>query len=145
MNRKQYIVLLSSAIIAGLLGGLISGYIFSEKTVIAQEAPQTSTLLQAEQIRLVGSDGKILAVLAVSPDTREPFFAIYSRKDDKYRAMIDIFDGGPRLVLRDVTGQTRVTLGATEVVNKPKGILEKRAVSSLTFFNSNGELIWSAP
>ncbi|MGB9597842.1 MAG: hypothetical protein ACPL7B_16275, partial [Candidatus Poribacteria bacterium] len=101
--------------------------------------------LQAEQFRLVDKNGRILAVLAISPDTREPFFAIYSRQDDKYRAMIDILNGGPRFVLRDVTGQTRVTLGATEVVNKSKGILEKRAVSSLVFFNSNGEMIWSAP
>lgn len=142
MNRKQYIILLVSAVIAALLGGLLSGYIFSEKSVIAQE---TGTMLQAEQFRLVDKNGKILAVLAISPDTREPFFAIYSKHDDKYRAMIDIFNGGPRLVLRDVTGQTRVTLGATEVVNKPKGILEKKAVSSLIFFNSNGEMIWSAP
>ncbi len=94
---------------------------------------------------MVDKNGRILAVLAISPDNNEPFFAIYSRQDDKYRAMIDIFQGGPRLVLRDVTGQTRVTLGATEVVNKSKGILEKRAVSSLVFFNSNGEMIWSAP
>ncbi len=48
MNRKQYIILLSSTIIAALLGGLLSGYIFSEKTVVAQET-QTGTMLQAEQ------------------------------------------------------------------------------------------------
>jgi hypothetical protein len=145
MKRKEYIVLLSAAIIAGLFGGLISGYVFSEKTAIAQETPQAGIMLQAEQFRLVGKDGKVLAALAVSQDTGEPFFAIYSKKDDKYRAMLDIFDGGPRLVLRDVTGQTRATFGATEVVDKHKGILEKRGVASLVFFNNNGELVWSAP
>ena len=145
MKRKEFIILLCAAIIAGLLGGLMSGYVFSEKTAIAQETPQKDIMVQAEQFRLVGKDGKVLAALAVSPDTGEPFFAIYSKKDDKYRAMLDIFDGGPRLVLRDVMGQTRATFGATEVVDKSKGILEKRGVSSLVFFNSNGELVWSAP
>jgi hypothetical protein len=70
---------------------------------------------------------------------------IFRKKDDNYRAMIDLFDGGLRLILRDVTGQTRATFGAIEVVDKNKGILEKRAVSSLTFFDSDGKLIWSAP
>jgi hypothetical protein len=144
MKRKEYILLLSASIIASLLGGLLSGYIFSGKTAIAEESPQTG-LVKAEQIQLVGKDGKLLAILAASEDTGEPFFAIYSRKDNNYRAMIDLFGGGPRLILRDVTGQTRATFGATEVVDKNKGILEKRAVSSLTFFDSDGKLIWSAP
>jgi len=145
MKRKEYILLLSASIFAALIGGLVSGYIFSEKTAVAEEAPPSSIMVQAGQFQLVGKDGKLLAALAISEDTGEPFFAIYSKKDDKYRAMLDLFDGGPRLVLRDVTGQTRATFGATEVVDKNKGILEKRAVSSLTFFDSDGKLVWSAP
>ena len=145
MKRKEYILLLSVSIVAALLGGLLSGYIFSGKTAVAGESPQTGIMMQAEQFQLVGKDGKLLAVLATSEDTGEPFFAIYSKKDDKYRAMIDLFDGGPRLILRDVTGQTRATFGATKIVDKNKGILEKRAVSSLTFFDSDGKLVWSAP
>jgi hypothetical protein len=145
MKRKEYILLLSASIVAALLGGLFSGYIFSGKTAIAVETPPQTGLVKAEQIQLVGKDGKLLAVLASSEDTGEPFFAIYSKKDNNYRAMLDLFDGGPRLILRDVTGQTRATFGATEVVDKNKGILEKRAVSSLSFFDSDGKLIWSAP
>jgi len=145
MKRKEYILLLSASIVAALLGGLLSGYIFSGKTAVAVEPQQTGIMVQAEQFRLVGKNGKTLAVLATSMDTGEPFFAIYSKKDDNYRAMLDLFDGGPRLIMRDVTGQTRATFGATEVVDKTRGTLEKRAVSSLAFFDSDGKLVWSAP
>ena len=145
MKRKEYILLLTASVIASLVGGLISGYVFSGKTAVAQESKQAGIMVQAEQFRLVGKDGKLLAALAVSEDTGEPFLAIYSKKDDKYRAMLDLFNGGPRLILRDVTGQTRATLGTTEVVNQPKGILETRGVSSMVFFDSDGKQIWSAP
>ncbi len=144
MKRKEYILLLSASVFAALLGGLLSGHIFSGKTAVAGETQQTG-LVKAEQIQLVGKDGKLLAILAASEDTGEPFFAIYSKKDNKYRAMLDLFNGGPRLVLRDVTGQTRATFGTTEVVDKNKGILETRPVQSLVFFDSDGKLIWSAP
>jgi hypothetical protein len=141
MKRKDYILLLAVSVISGLIGGFASKIVF-EKTAIAQE--QQGVSLQGQDIRLLSKDGKILAALAVSPNTGEPFFFI-NGKDGKYRIMFNIDQGSPQVIIRDNNAQTRMELGATEITNRTKGTVEKRPESSIVMFNEDGKLIWSAP
>jgi hypothetical protein len=141
MKRKDYILLLVISVISGLIGGFASKMVF-DKTAIAQEGQETS--LQGQDIRLLSKNGKVLAALAVSPDTGEPFFFI-NGKDGKYRIMFNIDQGSPQIMLRDNNAQTRMELGATEITNQSKGTIEKRPESSIVMFNKDGKLIWSAP
>jgi len=143
MKRKDYILLLVVSIISGLIGGFASKIFFEGKTAIAQEGQQAISL-QGQDIRLLSKDGKVMAALAVSPDTGEPFFII-NGKDGKNRIMLNLEQGSPQIVLRDNNAQTRLVLGTYEMTSRTRGTIEKRPESSMVMFNKDGKLIWSAP
>lgn len=143
MKRKDYILLLVVSIISGLIGGFASKIFFEGRTAVAQEEQQGISL-QGQDIRLLSKDGKVMAALAVSPDTGEPFFII-NGKDGKNRIMLNLEQGSPQVVLRDNNAQTRLVLGTYEMTSRTKGTIEKRPESSMVMFNKDGKLIWSAP
>lgn len=145
MKKKEFILFLSASIFAGLIGGILSNQLIFNKTAYAQEEQQYGTLVQAQELRLVDKNGNPLIALAISETTGEPFLVMYSKKDNKYRFMIDIDDGSPRLIMRDKEAQTRIVLGSAEVTSKLKGTIEKKPISSIVMFDKDGKLIWSAP
>ncbi|MGQ9610965.1 MAG: hypothetical protein ACUVWN_16840 [bacterium] len=145
MKKKEFILFLSASIFAGLIGGMLSSQLIFNKTAYAQEEQQYGTLVQAQELRLVDKNGNPLIALAISENTGEPFLLMYSKKDNKYRFMIDIDDGNPRLIMRDKEAQTRIVLGSAEVTSKLKGTIEKKPISSIVMFDKDGKLIWSAP
>jgi len=141
MKRKDYILLLVVSLISGLIGAFATKIIFEGNTAVAQDE---GTSLQGQDIRLLSKDGKVMAALAISPDTGEPFFII-NGKDGKYRIMLNIEQGSPQITLRDNNAQTRLVLGNYEITNRNKGTIEKRPESSMVMFNKDGKLIFSAP
>lgn len=145
MKKNEFILFLSASIFAGLIGGILSNQLIFNKTAYAQEEQQYGTLVQAQELRLVDKNGNPLIALAISENTGEPFLLMYSKKDNKYRFMIDIDDGNPRLIMRDKEAQTRIVLGSAEVTSKLKGTIEKKPISSIVMFDKDGKLIWSAP
>ncbi|MGB9594796.1 MAG: hypothetical protein ACPL7B_00835 [Candidatus Poribacteria bacterium] len=140
MKRGTFILLLIISIISGLIGGIVSKFIFDGKSAIAQE----EISIQAQDFRLVSKDGKVKAALSISPDTGEPFLII-NGKDGKYRLMLNLDHDSPQIILRDDKAQTRLVIGTTEITNRIKGTIERRPESSLIMFNKDGKLIWSAP
>jgi len=142
MRRRNYVILLAISIISGLIGGFASKIFFEGNTAIAQDNQEIS--LQGQDIRLLSKDGKVLAALAISPDTGEPFFII-NGKDGKHRIMFNIDQGSPQVLLRDNNAQTRLVLGTYEITNRNKGTIEKRPESSIVMFNKDGKLLFSAP
>jgi hypothetical protein len=141
MKRKDYILLLVVSLISGLIGAFATKTIFDGNTAVAQEE---GTSLQGQDIRLLNKDGKVMAALAISPDTGEPFFII-NGKDGKHRIMLNIEQGSPQITLRDNDAQTRLVLGNYEMTNRNKGTIDKRSESSIVMFNKDGKLIFSAP
>ena len=144
MKRRDYILLLAVSIISGLIGGVIANQVFNGKTAIAQENQESPALIQAQEFRLVDKQGKILAALAISSSSNEPFFII-NGKDGKHRIMLNIDEGNAQVILKDNDAQTRLILGTSEVTSRVKGTIEKRPPSSLVMFNQDGKLVWSAP
>lgn len=144
MKRRDYFLMIVLTLIAGLLGGALFNWIMVDKTAYAQGAFPHEKMLEAEELRLVDKDGNVLAALAASSDTGEPFLIIYD-KNKKYRTMLGLVDGTARLVLRDSDANTRLALGGTELISTRKGAEEHRAESSLVMFNKEGKVIWSAP
>ena len=59
MNRRESLVMLGAAIMAGLVGGVISGNLFQTVPVIAQETSPTAKVITAEEFRLVDQEGPI--------------------------------------------------------------------------------------
>jgi len=92
MNRKEYLGVLGVAVMAGLVGGIISGNLFKPvpaiqmERVIAQETSHTGKLITAEEFRLVDQDGWTRAVLGMGAEgtlgSGEPFMAIYNKEGE---------------------------------------------------------------
>jgi hypothetical protein len=62
MTKRFSILLVVLTIVSGLIGGAITGRIFTPKVAIAEEAAQ-SKVLTVEGLRVVDKDGKLLIVL----------------------------------------------------------------------------------
>ncbi len=144
MRKRDYVLLLAVSIITGLLGGFIANQVFSGKTAVAQGSEDPPGLIQAQEFRLVDSQGKIFAVLAISSSSKEPYL-ILNGKDGKQRVILDFDEGNPRMIFKDNDAQTRLIMGTSEVTSRFKGTIEKRPPSSLVMFNKDGRLIFSAP
>jgi len=92
MNRKEYLGVLGAAMMAGLVGGIMSGILFKPvpvikmERVIAQEAAHTAKLITAEEFRLVDREGWTRAVLGMDAEgtsgSSEAFFALYNKEGE---------------------------------------------------------------
>lgn len=65
MNRKEYVLMLTLAVLAGLVGGVVSSRFFMGEPVFAQKTPQHPKVISAEEFRLVDKDGKERAKLGL--------------------------------------------------------------------------------
>ena len=144
MRKRDLVLLLAVSIISGLIGGFIANQVFNGKTAMAQGNEDPPGLIQAQEFRLVDSQGKIFAALAFSQSSKEPYL-IFNGKDGKQRVILDFDEGNPRMILKDNDSQTRLIMGTSEVTSRFKGTIEKRPPSSLVMFNKDGRLIFSAP
>ena len=61
MNRKQFLLTLSVAIISGVLGGMLVVWFLMPPSVLAQGEPQK--VIEAREFRVVDEDGGTLAIL----------------------------------------------------------------------------------
>ena len=92
MNRKEYLGVLGAAMMAGLVGGIMSGNLFKPvpvikmEPVIAQEAAHTAKLITAEEFRLVDREGWTRVVLGMDAEgtsgSSEPFMALYNKEGE---------------------------------------------------------------
>ncbi len=92
MNRKEYLGVLGAAMMAGLVGGIMSGILFKPvpvikmEPVIVQEAAHTAKLITAEEFRLVDREGWTRVVLGMDAEgtsgSSEPFMALYNKEGE---------------------------------------------------------------
>ena len=68
MIRNDCIRVMCVAIIAGWIGGMLSGAVLRSDPVIAQESP-AGNAVTAEEFRVVGKDGKVRVVIGTLPDS----------------------------------------------------------------------------
>src|SRR5262249_3740758 len=136
MSKKQYGIVLVVAMVAGLVGGMVSNWFLMGTPVFAQKAPQREKDLQAERFEVVDQAGKLRAILGVVPDgtlslvlndkagrpragltvvsNGAPFVALFD-KDGKLRTKLALEpDGAPSLTLADDNGQARANLNLNQ-------------------------------
>jgi hypothetical protein len=64
----------------------------------------------------------------------------------KSRALLGLSkEGEPQLAFLDHAGQRRLAMGCAEFPNPLTGVQEKRPCSSITLFDEQGKVLWSAP
>ena len=121
MSRKQYISLVVLALVAGLAGGMVSSWFFSNQLVFAREATKKAaeispelSVIMAREINLLGLDRKTRIRLAVDANG-EPGLHYYDEKG-RYRAGFSIGQGTPALTMRDKSG-LRLQSGLTRLMS----------------------------
>jgi hypothetical protein len=121
MSRKQYISLVVLALVAGLAGGMVSSWFFSNQLVFAREATKKAAeispelrVIMAREINLLGLDRKPRIKLAVDANG-EPGLHYYDEKG-RYRAGFSIGQGTPALTMRDKSG-LRLQIGLTRLMS----------------------------
>jgi len=121
MSRKQYISLAVLALAAGLAGGMVSSWFFSNQLVFAREATEKTAeispelrVIMAREINLLGLDRKPRIKLAVDQNG-EPGLHYYDEKG-RYRAGFSVGQGTPALTMRDKSG-LRLQIGLTRLMS----------------------------
>ncbi len=97
----QYAVVLTLAIAAGLVGGVVSSWLFVGTPVFAQKS-EVAEVIRAKRFEMVDEDGMLRAALTLLAG--EPRLFLYD-KDEKVRAGLALVDGEPHLRLFDKNGK----------------------------------------
>lgn len=63
MNKKQYTLTVTLALIGGLVGGMVSSQFFVGQPVFAEKKPAHEKVIRAESFELVDKDGKMRGTL----------------------------------------------------------------------------------
>lgn len=129
MSTKQYGLTLALAMIAGMVGGVVSSWFFIGRLMVAQKIPQQAKVLRAERFELVDQSGKVRAVLdtggraptgesitmieSMTGIAPEPALRLYDR-DGNVRGVFGLWlDEDPVLEYRGKDGKSRVRLAST--------------------------------
>jgi hypothetical protein len=104
MTKRFSILLIVLTIVSGLIGGAITGRIFTPKVAIAEEATQ-SKVLTVEELRVVDKDGKELMILG--------------KNDTNYG--LTIFDKNGRVIAAICTEKSGESNGIVIVSDKDGG------------------------
>ena len=102
MDKKQYIMTVVLAVVAGLVGGVVSSWLFLGAPVFAQKTPQVAEVIRAERFWVVDQDEKLRAALSLVAG--EPSLFLYD-KNGKRHARLGMVAGEPRLRLWNKNGK----------------------------------------
>jgi len=175
MSKKQYSLMLVLALVAGLVGGVVSSQFLVGQTVWAEKKAKPQKVIEAQKFVLRNAKGNIRAELAIHTLGVKNYEGVGLYLYDKKGGtrvelklvdelpMLGFFDptaeigfknrvylfvrpnSMPTLILRDESSNNRTILGYTEVKDAVTGVVEKRPPSSLVLFNEKGNAIWQAP
>ncbi|MDH3559180.1 MAG: hypothetical protein OEV25_16455 [Deltaproteobacteria bacterium] len=132
MNKKQYSLMLVLALVAGLVGGVVSSQFFMGQPAFAEKKSNPMKVVESEEFRLVDKDGKTRAFLGFghSPINR----------------------GQPRFELHGKEGFPLAVLGVSSLMTEQERMEGERSqrhprrpIFSLVLFNEKGKVIWRVP
>ena len=167
MQRKDYYLALALAMVAGFVGGCMSGRLVAPEPAVAQLAPPWVKIVQTESLRLVDQAGRLRAVFEVVPDGSVSLVlgnqnsvtrvwlgvdaagnARLSLKDEKGQSSATLSAnavGSPTLLLSDQNSRGGALLGEGSLPISDAGIIEVRPAGSLLLMNKDGKVVWRAP
>lgn len=132
---------LAAAMVAGLVGGTMSVWLFNSGIAFAQKASKEKKVVTAEDFHLVDQDGKLRGALFVSAKG-EPGFALFDKEGkDRILLMLNA-DGSALIDLHDETGESRAKLA---LGNDGSPMLSLAGDPAVALINMDGKTIWKAP
>lgn len=174
MKEKQSCLIVAIALIAGLIGGIISSQFFVGQPVFAEKKPNNELrvkTIKTQNLILENEAGEIRAFFNLQKDD-SPLLMMFgktSKSGESITVAIDLNtrdgagtinlhsrDGGSinlslegkegvSIKLNDAKGNTRAVLGSETTETIGTGAITKNPPSSLTLYNKKGRVIWSAP
>ncbi len=169
MNKKQYLSLLLATLISGLVGGAGFSWLFSGQQASAQN--NSSTVISAQEFRLVDANGKLRAILSENPmlASGTPSLVFYDTNQKArlsvgtFRAAgseptINLMDENEMAIISLTRNQGTTSLMLKSISSKPLegGSIERSATAALwltqsakdganiRIFDKNLKLLWSA-
>src|SRR5712691_1247712 len=135
MNAKQYGLILTLSMVAGLVGSIVSNRFLSGSPLSAQKTPQQAEIIRVERVEVVDKegrrrarfglapqgntglglydqDGNVSAVLSMTPD-RTTGLVLADRQGKRRAGLILSADGELALELYDKEKKCRVRLAVT--------------------------------
>lgn len=138
---KRGALWLAAAMTAGLVGGMLSVWLFDIGEAFARKASKEKRVVTAEDFHLVDVEGKLRGALFVSAKG-EPGFALFD-KDGKDRILLMLnADGSALIDLHDEGGESRARLSLAK-----DGSSSLRMVGdpSVELLDREGKPVWKAP
>ena len=139
MNKKQYALMLVLALIAGLVGGVVSSQFLIGKSAFAEKKVESKRIIEAEEFRLVDDKGNLLARLDDGDFGYGGNLAVY-HKEFKRFPIVEIGVSG--ILCSDYAGKTHAALSTNGLAfKKPHGISAELLLNPQPFlklFDENG-------
>jgi hypothetical protein len=112
MSKQQYGGVLVVAMVAGLVGGMVSNWFLIGSFVFAQKAPRHEKVLQAERFEVIDQDGKFHAVLGA---TRQGDVSLLlNDRNGQPRIQLSVLSENSGLVIYDQAGKIRAEFDLTK-------------------------------
>lgn len=121
MNRKELRIVVIVALVAGLIGGVVSSTLFQPGLVTAQEGSPQYKLIEAEEVvaerfLVKSKGGGLLGMLAALPDGSAVSLALYEGSAKQPRSLVLVV-GNDGISLKMATGldsRNQIRLSMTE-------------------------------
>ncbi len=132
---------LAAAMTAGLIGGMLSVWIFNVGEAFARKGSKEKRVVTAEDFHLVDETGKLRGALFVSAKGA-PGFALFDKEGkDRILLMLNA-DGSALIELHDEAGASRAKLA---LGNDGSPTLSLAGDPAVTLVNMDGKTVWRAP
>ncbi len=138
MKRKQFILLITLAIFAGFIGGLLSSWLFTGRTAFTEKKRGPVKVIEAEAFRLVDKDGKIHALLNLEGPFDSANLSIWNYR---YQSKLSIGGSGLAIYQKSEESITKIWEGAEICAGlwlEPNGDPARYASPVITFRNRDG-------
>jgi hypothetical protein len=129
MNRKQYSQIVILALIAGLVGGVVSNQFLMGEPYLAEKNGLQEKVIRAERFELVDNNGTLRGILGIIG--YDPSLMLVD-KDGCFRCVLTAAPDGASLFLRGKDCKDQITLSG-------------RIDPALRFYDEKGNVVWKAP
>lgn len=150
MNKKQYSLMLVLALVAGLVGGVVSSQFLTGRPVFAGKKSEPPKVIEAQGFRLVDDKGNVLARLDDGDFGYGGNLAVY-RKPPRFSKFPNVEIGVNGIVFASGgNGKRHASLSNNGLVfTKEHGAISAELLINpqpfLKLFDEKGNVIWQAP
>ncbi len=135
MNRKQYLLLVALTVLAGLIGGAVSNWVFMARSAVAEGVPTAEEVVLAKRFILADEKGNIRSIWGVTPGDDEVAL-MFLDKDGKVRVNMGTRSGSAGLIVGDKNEKSRAIMSVNPNGDPMLTLSGKNGVEKIDLFQS---------